>query len=397
MNDTQIDTKMTPGERLNTLRSFIYLGREWSLQHRGKSWFPAFRVKGNRPRLSLNTGVFDVAVIRAKQILDDAHADRWDDIARMRTRQESSRVADALAVYRRQLHVTPRTMAGNEWSLLHMLRMVRGASVDPTVSRLSELTAGLVSSFQSRMAESALATLPANSPEWRRRQEREDSLSSSRSVVNQARSVFSSPRLDLPAIYAAAGVVLPDSLDGFLQTRLMGRVHKPRRPDQVTPPAVVDGVLDAAVELAKWPGALELFWLAVGCGLRKSECDQVEWSWLLERDGWQWIVGGLGKNGETIQVAIQPRAWAAIEGRKQSCGRILGGITADHAARRVNAWLRSKGWLGPKVLHDLRAVLLSRAFDRDPAAGKAMARHHELGTLMRHYAHHAGARPVAVL
>jgi integrase len=214
------------------------------------------------------------------------------------------------------------------------------------------------------------------------REARERALRSSRSVVNQARAVFKRDK-PLRNKYAERKIILPQCVDDFLTCPLLGKKIKK---EYLAPASEVVEAAFADIDkfLKLDPNIWLAFWLAVGAGLRRGEIRAVRWEHVIQRGEAMWISGGIGKDGEKIEVPIQARAWEQLKTMRRESGPILieRGLSW---ARRINFWMKSLGWNTQKKLHELRAYIGSLIYQKNPVAAMKFMRHKSIAITEKYY------------
>jgi integrase len=138
------------------------------------------------------------------------------------------------------------------------------------------------------------------------------------------------------------------------------------------------------------------FWVAVGAGLRRGEIRRLDWSHIIDRGGRLWVSGGIGKDGEVIEVRIQKRASEKLAPFRKTSGPFVAG--GDKPARRLNEWLGKNHWKTEKKIHELRAYIGSLLYQVNPTAAKKFMRHKSIRVTETFYCHYGvAAQPVDVL
>ena len=371
-------------------REFTHAGRHYKLFKRESTreapYYVHFQVGRRRYKKSTETNDATTAVVRAKLFIEAVSKERWGALAPVTRAGSVPTVAEVVAEYERRSTLVPRTVRNNVLSLRQVLRTVTGRDeVDGlSVAELSEETARRYQELTARRYASGTDD---------RREARERALRSSRSTLQQARSLFAHRCLDE---YASAGMEIPESVRTFATCRLAGRIaHRGYfQPDD----AAIERTFVEVDKLRETdPAAFLAFWLAVGAGLRKGEIAAAQWSHVVTRDGRMWISGGIGKDGERIEVPIQERAEKALATFRRESGKIIPEPGLEWV-RRLNLWLRLQGWHGRKKLHELRAYVGSMIYRRDPVAAMRFMRHKSFKVTEQFYVRYGTeARPVDVL
>jgi integrase len=225
---------------------------------------------------------------------------------------------------------------------------------------------------------------------------RDRALNSSKSVILQARSLFNS-KSELPAKYAERGLPIPSCVQEFMTAKLRG---KDKQQHEYLPPP--DAIIQRTFkEIEKLKDAVPqtyiAFWLACGCGLRRKEIFRARWEYFILRDGQPWFSGGIGKNGQTIEVPVQKRAWESLKPLRQEEGPCLGEDATMEYARHINGWLTAQGWKTEKKLHELRAYVGSLIYIKDPVAAMKFMRHSSIKITEKFYARYGKVKTPNVL
>lgn len=377
--------------------TFQHKGREYRLYKRKNSKVAPYylRIQQSKKRFkqSLGTPIRNVAIDRAKTHIDNILERRWALVEKVKLRHKVSTLEDVLKLYRTFHGIKPRSARNNELAMIQLLRVVTSKDIDPRRVSLSAITPQLAIQFQDITAANYCAAVPQD--DGSQREARERAYRSTRSTLNQARSLFTRrPEHDLMQRYRDAGVNIPDSVKEFMTVRLRGTLRKA----DYHPPG--DDVIKRTFERIEELKPIDLnvykaFWLDVGAGLRRSEITRCEWSHFVERDGMMWISGGIGKDGEKINVPIQSKAWEALKGMRGTGPVIVGEKT--EWSKRLNHWLRFAGWTTEKKMHELRAYVGSLIYRKNPQAAMAFMRHKSIRVTEQFYVRYGAARPVDVL
>ena len=370
---------------------FSHAGRSYRLfkigLNRDGAWYVHLQSANRRWKKSLDTAVCDVAITRAKRFIERVRAGKWTDTVGQRIR--AGTLAQVLEHYPRLALIAERSAQNNVLAM----RQVIGPDTDPKRFTLDQLTVGLVQRFQADAVRRYAAE--TEKTEEAQREARERALRSSRSTVCQARSLFNR-RLDLPRQYAALDIVIPPSVQEFMSCRLQGRATKR---EYLAPPDSV--VHTAFVEVEKLRttdlNGFLAFWFAVGAGLRRKEIQALRWEHMVERDGVTWISGGIGKDGQRIEVPMQSRAVEAVAPHRRPASRVLS-ETGLEWSKRLNWWMRTQGWTTEKKLHELRAYIGSMIYRVNPLAAMRFMRHKSIRITEQFYVRYGtGQAPVDVL
>ncbi len=342
---------------------------------------------------SLETNSRPDAIARAKVFIDAVSTEKWKDVEKLKVRTRASMLAPVLAVYKEKAIGQRETIRNNSSSMLLIIRTASGKEVDPEKVSLSDLTETLVTQFQDAMRLRYCQEAKPNDTDQRIARERADR--SSRSIVRQARSLFNRTT-DILRHYKEAEITIPDTIQGFMGQKLRGKSTKREylAPD--------DKVIAAAFsEIEKLrdldPNVYQAFWLAVGAGLRKGEIRRVRWDHVIERDGTWWISGGLGKDGNRIEVPFQSRAIEKLMPFRKTEGMIISEGGFDWAVR-LNSFLTDQGWKTEKKMHELRAYVGSLIYQLTPIGAMKFMRHTSIKVTETFYCRYqTAAKPVNVL
>jgi integrase len=373
-------------------------------------------VDKKRLQKSLETTVASIAKIKATREIRLARAGKWEDVEKLKTRSSAPTFGELWDVYLpedgspglSETSCSPRSAKDSLWALGKVLRTVLGfeapsdnrtrkgiprnalRAVNTKLRaevRLDAINEDLAKAFQAafvtRYCGAAAKTKPAQM------EARELALRSSKSIIKQARSVFSAKSGDLRPEYAKRGVRIPDCVDTFLRCKLLGSTGKGAyfAPDD----AVIARAFEEIEKLRDTDRETYLaFWLGVGIGLRRGEMLFADWKYFVMRDGKPWYSGHITKNKKKIEVPVQAIAWARFAPLRLAKGPILG----EHASlntfpRKLNLWLRQQGWTETeKVMHELRAYIGSLIFREDPVAAKTFMRHSTFKVTESNYGHY---------
>lgn len=376
---------------------FAYKGRGYRLFKLSDSKVAPYYVHLQRAKRRykqcLETPIRNVAIKRAKKYIDDVLGEKWSDVERLKVRHRASNLEDVLRVYRLRHGLTKRSARNNELAMLTIIKRVTGkAEIDPKRVTLSFINDDLPVRFQDTVCAEYCAVAKKDEPS--QREARERALRSSRSTINQARSIFTRQEAhDLRGIYKKEGLQVPECVNGFMTVKLRG--SRPKTNYNPVPDSVIDRTFERIEEVKPYDIELyKAFWLDVGAGLRRGEFLRVEREHFVERDGMMWISGGIGKDGERIEVPIQSRAWEALKPLLPEKGRV---IKSSEVAKRLCHWLRFQGWMTQKKAHELRAYVGSLIYQKSPHAAMAFMRHKSISITERYYVRYGQAKPVDVL
>lgn len=392
--------KIPPNSRDSFAHTFKHAGRARTLFKRKRTkdapYYVEFEHQKKRYRQSLQTNVQESAVARAKRYIDSVLSEKWETVRDLRARSTeapASTLAQVFELYPRIAMIGERSAKNNVLAMRIVVTEGTGEDLDASDFTLDRLDADLVSRYQTATIERYCRE--AGKDENGQREARDRAGRTSRSYVGQARSLFNR-RTGLPEKYAAAGIVLPKSIDSFMTCKLLG---KPTKREYLAPP---DSVIQAAFkEIAKLKdldrNSFLGFWFAVGAGLRRKEIQHLRWEHLIERDGATWISGGLGKDGEQIEVPMQSKAVKAIVPLRKKVGFVLTERSLEWA-KRLNWWMRGRGWQTEKKMHELRAYVGSMIYAKNPVAAMRFMRHKSIRITEQFYVRYGiSQKPVDVL
>lgn len=340
------------------------VGRRYRLTKRsaapGASWYLAFEDRGER--VIKSTGYPDTAgAIRwAKDYLDarrDQNTAALGALLQHPGTVECSTVGEVLTWYEVHAH---HVSSATRRNYLNCLRLVlRTATGEESIDQLPATVFGkdlVLGWHHAKQGESNAAASQEDASRIKR---------SANSILNQARSVFSLLTVEQ---LRRAGLRLPD-LEPFLTACKTFRFKSCSKEDYRPP---TDAVI--AATLAAWRASAatdhnlyNAIWLALSCGLRASEIQQVRWEWITVQDGAPLLLATAGtfKDGTgTLRVRPIDPFWNEGLANLQPATPVLSGpILAGTATelntdvwRRVSALMRTAGWRTQKAAHALRAL-----------------------------------------
>jgi len=288
-----------------------------------------------------------------------------------------------LEVYQRISTIKTRSAKNNVLALQMILRRVLRES-DASKIPIAAIDKAVIFRYQELLAKEYTADVK---DENERRQVIARALRTSKSTIAQARSIWCARGVDMFSRLESEGLVMPESLKGFLTCKTRGEKIKKDYVIPDDPKATFERIFrEIEVKRAFDPAVYVAFWVIVGSGLRQGELRRGDWKHIIDRDGLLVYQGGLGKNGQTIFVPFQDRAAAVLrEFRKE-----VGPLCDYDAGRRLNFWLRSRGLaLCQKSAHELRAFVASKIFEVSPRAAQAWCRHSSLTVTENAYSRYA--------
>lgn len=376
---------------------FGYLGRQYTLFKRSQTvkatYYIHLQKHCKRHHRALETADRRTAVERAKEIIDAVRGSNWTRLEVLKARSTAPSIGDIARIYKVKAVLQPGTKRNNVSCLKLIVRTVLGERIDPLDVLSTHLNGELAARFQEAFRTRYLAM--AATDESSQRMARDKADRSSRSIIRQARSLFVN-NFEVQHAYAEAKLQLPECVKEFVAAPIRGKATK--REYNAPPDSVVQAAFSKIVELREAdPHVYLAFWLAAGAGLRKSEAARMRWEWIVERDGQWWISGGIGKNGDRIEVPFQSRAVEALRAFRKTEGAVIPEYVEKWSAR-LNRWMNTQGWNTEKKMHELRAYVGSRIYQRSPSSAKAFMRHSSITITERFYCRYCDAsKPIDVL
>ena len=383
---------------------FKYDGHTYQLvkrkEGRDAPYMVIFRFNRKQHWHSTRTNVIPVAKKRAIAYIARVKAGKWEDAAEMQSKSPTvTTFGEIAAIYHPEdgspgiAGTTEDTARNNVWAMGKILKTALGVE-DPKTVPLTKIDKMLAVKFQDEMARECCER--SDKDEATQRFVRDRALNSSKSVILQARSLFNS-KSELPAKYAERGLPIPSCVQEFMTAKLRG---KDKQQHEYLPPP--DAIIQRTFkEIEKLKDAVPqtyiAFWLACGCGLRRKEIFRARWEYFILRDGQPWFSGGIGKNGQTIEVPVQKRAWESLKPLRQEEGPCLGEDATMEYARHINGWLTAQGWKTEKKLHELRAYVGSLIYIKDPVAAMKFMRHSSIKITEKFYARYGKVKTPNVL
>lgn len=403
MHQTKPDSTNNAPSLLKWSYRFTHRGRKYTLFKRVDSkespYYLHVTRKGKRHKQSFETNVREVALDRARVVIDSIMDAKWDIVTSVKAHSTVSTLADVLLIYERIAGIEPRTIKNNILEINKILKCVTGVEIDPAQTSLSLIDLNLALKFQDMRAKEYCEA--ADKDDVSQREARERAYRSSRSSINQARSIFSTrPEHDLMARYREGGLNIPPCVQEFMTCRLRGRSVKA---DYHQPSDEVIKKAFTRIEELKDndENAYIGFWLSVGAGLRRKEVQNCKWEYFIQRNGVPWLSGGMGKDGRKIDVPVQAKAMWKLRPflNKYKVGRVTKGEEGLTWVRRLNTWLMHNGWKDTeKKMHELRAYVGSLIYEKNPHAAMKFMRHKTFKMTEQYYCRYgSGSKPVDVL
>jgi integrase len=397
MAQREILTVSTPTDNRWRVK-FEHQGKNYTLFKRpdaSQNFYVHLQVKHRRFKKALDTQDVDLAIKRACLFIDSLVDQKWLEPAPQMHQENIFSLEDIFCVYRGIASISPRTVKTNILALLKIFERVEGRGRPSSSIQLCEVNRSLVTRYQDEAVRRYCARAPKD--DVSQREARDRSLRSTRSAICQARSIFSKKASqNLVERYEEAGITLPASISEFVECKLRGRLAK----GEYNVPG--DDVIQKAFSevealLETDPEAYKGFWLAIGAGLRRKEIKFCRWDHIVERNGHWWVCGGIGKNGQVINVPMQTAAYKKLAPFRKQDGWIVN-ERSDRWAKRLSAWMRKLGWQTQKTLHELRAYIGSLIYRKDPVAAMRFMRHKSISVTERNYVrYHQQSLPLDVL
>lgn len=383
---------------------FRHRGRKYTIFKRSETKDAPYYIHVQhlkyRHKKVLETNIQRIAIERAKKFIDSVVSQSWDEVRQSRNSVKASNLQEVFDLYDKLAVIDPRSIRTNKSCMMLIVAATLGEPTKPRQVLLSSLTPDMLRKYQMAVVNRYVAKVRESGTdpdlEGQEREARERALRTSMSTIHQARSLFTK-RHDLVTQYSDAGLIIPPNIDEFMTCKLLGKRVKS---DYLVPPDTV--VKSAFKEIEKLrdsdPHAYIAFWFAVGAGLRRREIQRLQWEHIIERDGFLWVSGGIGKDGERIEVPIQTKAVEKILPLRKTSGRVLGDEVGLEWANRLNTWMRHLGWQTEKKLHELRAYVGSLIYRQNPVMAMKFMRHKSIAITERFYCRYGtNMQPVDVL
>lgn len=376
---------------------FTFQGRRYSLYKRDKSklgmWYICIQRDNKRKRQSLDTNDPSIAEARAKFMIKKVTSGKWSDWSPPEEPPpKPTTLADVMNLYETLTTIAPRSARNNKACMMQVVQQSLGLEFEADSYLIENLNSTIVSKFQIATVKRYCFEAPKNDEDQRLAKER--ALRSSRSVISQARSLFTKL---LPELYREQGLIIPDSVESFMTCKLEGSTRKP----DYNPPAesvVQNAFVQIETIKQKDPHAYIGFWFAIGAGLRQREIQRMKWEYLVDRQDGTWVSGGVGKDGLRIEVPMQVKAVEALSDFRKEQGRVLDEEIGLTWSRRLNGYLFAWGWRTEKKLHELRAYIGSLIYQQNPVAAMRFLRHKSIKQTEEAYVRYrTDAKPVNVL
>jgi len=258
-------------------RSYVLFKRS---EKKGCPYSLRVQVDGKRRIISTGTADLTLARIKAKERLAEAIDGKPDEAKEAKkARSKFPTIGAVIDLFiNGDQHVRAQTARDYVLGLLKILREAR--SWDEETARkkkIDVLTESLVRDFQAfkqgRKTVTFVELLKENT--------------SINSTVRQAKALFSRRAI---ANYEKAGMVMPDTLLGFLRAPMLKEVSH-RYSDNPIPQSQIDKLNEQLPKKKKEDERLWAIHLMIRLmGLRDSEIERARKSWLVERDGRTFLV-----------------------------------------------------------------------------------------------------------
>lgn len=266
------------GDTYQDQTTFRFRGKEYTLVRRGAGAPYSFRVQHMGRRLIRSTGKTDVSVARtkAKAMLAEILA---NDEAPKVERRRVPKIGEVVEAFKGGDQFVKRETANKYASCLRVIvRKAKGWTDEQIdASSISILSDTLLRSFQAKQQgrETVDFVEPMKENAW------------INSAVRQSRALFSRRAI---LEYEKRGWRMPDTLLGFMHHPIL-KEESHRYSDNPIPQEQIDAMNKALPDLKKKDARLWAIHLAIRLmGLRASEVAAAKRSWIVERDGTQFLV-----------------------------------------------------------------------------------------------------------
>lgn len=418
----------------NPRHTFKYAGRKWRLFKRSRrpdaSWYVEFQRAGVRTLRSLETTSITHAETEAKSYIDAFLQHRRDQRSGLAHRDAAAATLAQVFAIVPNLPITAGQSTRNSyvWSLRWVLRL----ALDVTDDQIPALRADVLSKDTARRYFTAVM---AKARQIASQGERATFLRTACTFFDNARALFAP--LPLDALRETFGLVVPAGIDDFRNGKKLFLREKISQGSEFErpPDAVVRRTLVEWVKLGKTrgyqiptarrhgPELSELHrrnvfiavGLALSCGLRAGEFEQVRWNWFRTENGRPLLsstdaqvknrsgaikVKPLGPFWDILNRTIDRNGWRGqsddyclAEREKEHVTGKPACVTRGGASDRVewpktlaSQWLRWLGWTTQKTNHalrDLAASWVTMKFGLERA--RIFCRHGQSSTTASHY------------
>ncbi len=299
----------------------------------------------------------------------------------------ASTLDKVFAVYRRCCCLQPGSVRNNLNAMLVVIarasgmprppKLQKNPNPDPAKIRLDLINENLVQRFQEATVKQYIEGI---TDPTERRERIDVALRTSKSILKQARSLWSGKDVDWIARYRAEGIAVPECVNGFLKCKLRGRMRTEykRASDEA-----IRNAFQRAEALRTTHVPTYLAFHLASASLRRSDIYRLRWEMIVERNGEMIIEGLTGKNGRKAPIPVQPAVAKILRDFRKPSGRVVECYRVD---RLVNRFLRSCGFTETRLgMHELRAWIGSKVYEQNPRAAMQLLRHSSLTTTERSY------------
>jgi Phage integrase family. len=415
MSDVKLVSKLV-SDNFNSFASMATIKREGkrkrelrNLIKRGRVWYWKKMVDGSVKLISLETEDLELAKARRNAKENELTNTALAKIAGARS--TAGTLQQVFEHYRKVGGLTHKSLEGNISMMMRVVRVGLGKeTIEPEDVRLDVLTPKLVRDYQDAVRAEYEAAAGKNEKE--RRIARDSADRTTRSVFNQAKSIFCRSRQMIER-YREAGISVPKCVEEFRATQAVGtmtsKIYFPASDE------VLKTTFTKIDELkASDPDAYNLFWCSLATGARRGEVADMKVADMVELDGHLWVGAGLGKDGQPIQIPVinwpvHPDCATIpadvvrelmLKRKEEKSEQLLAGHRTeryDWAGDRLNAWLASMGWRDEKKLHAVRSYIGCKIFARNPRLAQLYLRHKSITTTENFYSQHLKLRDVLTL
>lgn len=378
---------------------FTYLGKPRTLYKRRPDreafWHFSFEWDRRKYTACLFTHLLDGpsgAVALAKQAIDSAMRGKWLEFRGLTSNRTAptgsgTTLAEVVAAFRQLPKPLPHY---EQCARLFLARAGTRPGKDWQTTPLDLLTADLVAEFRAAVHAAAEAEEDEETAESLQR--------TAQTYLRGFRAMFSPRRRE--EYRRRFKLTLPPSLDGFLTA------PGPEAPSKlyvIPDDAIIARTFHALQSLAETdPNAHTAIWLALGCGMRKSEIAACAVDWFITiagarhvrlkmrtKNGTRDVDIKLTNGAETfLDDAIRRAAARHAQAPERPPYLLEGSDTerTEETFRRVSTWMAALGWSSQKRIHEFRAFGGSQVAMRDGLlAARDWCRHSSQATTEKHY------------
>lgn len=357
-------------------RKFLYKGRRYSLVARSRVWYLTAMINGVRINKSTGQSNSDDAVVSAKEMIAKIVGGETENVLGARRGRMLWGQYFDLFESRAGAHVAKKHVKLYRQVCEKVLLEVLGPGFRQKTTDLPSV----------RQVEN-----------WKARtvlERGEDDVSTARArryvndYLRQVKAFTGKVWQD------RLGVVLGAGYESFLKVEKFKRVPRPVfRPTK----KLVDLTLREAEQLkAHSKDAHRAFWLIMGTGARRSELVPVKWKDIITMPNGRVVIQGshLTKDGsEAFLPFVYEEAYARF--CELEFGDSEDYIFGDPRETRTKGvfrflckWMTGIGWSGRQKLHALRAVVITRVFEKHGIqAAQSVARHKDASTTDKYIRH----------